>query len=114
MDTQKDPEMYAYLPPTIPPSNQIEPFHINLHTLYIYIVAIANAVIENSISGKMTGALTVYSAVFARYALAVTPKNYLLFACHAINFSAQATQGVRYLKYWQYVFPHHTHTHTYI
>lgn len=52
----------------------------------------------------MTGALTVYSATFMRYALAVTPRNYLLFACHAINFSAQATQGYRYLNYWKYVY----------
>jgi Mitochondrial pyruvate carriers len=58
-------------------------------------------VIANSISGKMTGALTIYSATFMRYALAVTPKNPLLFACHAINFSAQLTQGYRYLNYWK-------------
>lgn len=51
----------------------------------------------------MTVALTCYSAVFMRYALAVTPKNYLLFACHIINFSAQATQGYRYINYWKYV-----------
>jgi hypothetical protein len=31
------------------------------------------------ISGKMTTALIVYSAVFMRYSMAVTPKNYLLF-----------------------------------
>lgn len=53
----------------------------------------------------MTGALVIYSGTFMRYSLAVTPKNYLLFACHAINFSAQLTQGYRYLKYWKYV--HH-------
>jgi Mitochondrial pyruvate carriers len=53
------------------------------------------------ISGQMTGALTVYSGTFMRYALAVTPPNYLLFACHAINFSAQLTQGYRYLNYWK-------------
>jgi hypothetical protein len=51
----------------------------------------------------MTGALVIYSATFMRYALAVSPKNYLLFACHAINFSAQCTQGYRYLNYWKYV-----------
>ncbi|KAL6236061.1 hypothetical protein BDW75DRAFT_207624 [Aspergillus navahoensis] len=55
------------------------------------------------ISGQMTGALVIYSATFMRYALAVSPKNYLLFACHAINFSAQCTQGYRYLNYWKYV-----------
>lgn len=51
----------------------------------------------------MTGALVVYSATFARYALAVSPKNYLLFGCHAINFSAQSVQGYRFLEYWKYV-----------
>lgn len=57
----------------------------------------------DSISGKMTAALTLYSATFMRYALAVTPKNYLLFGCHVVNVSAQLTQGYRYLNYWQYV-----------
>lgn len=52
----------------------------------------------------MTGALTVYSATFMRYSLAVSPKNFLLFGCHLINFSAQATQGYRYWSYWKYVF----------
>jgi len=51
----------------------------------------------------MTLALTCYSAVFMRYAVAVTPKNYLLFGCHIINFSAQLTQGCRYINYWKYV-----------
>lgn len=51
----------------------------------------------------MTGALTLYSGTFMRYALAVTPKNYLLFACHFVNFGAQMTQGIRFMRYWQYV-----------
>ncbi|KAK3329801.1 UPF0041 domain-containing protein [Apodospora peruviana] len=51
------------------------------------------------ISGKMTFALCIYSATFMRYSLAVTPANYLLFACHAINETAQLTQGYRYLQY---------------
>jgi hypothetical protein len=51
----------------------------------------------------MTAALTVYAATFMRYALAVTPANYLLFACHLTNFGAQTTQGYRYLAYWKYV-----------
>ncbi|KAF8472775.1 hypothetical protein BDZ91DRAFT_715786 [Kalaharituber pfeilii] len=54
------------------------------------------------ISGKMTGALVVYSAVFMRYALAVTPKNYLLFGCHVVNECAQLTQGYRYINYWHF------------
>jgi len=35
-----------------------------------------------------------------RYAMAVTPKNYLLFACHFVNFNAQLTQGYRWYDYW--------------
>ncbi|KAI9668144.1 MAG: pyruvate transporter mpc1 [Bathelium mastoideum] len=54
------------------------------------------------ISGTMTMALIGYSGVFMRYALAVTPKNYLLFGCHIVNFSAQCTQGYRYLNYWNF------------
>lgn len=53
----------------------------------------------------MTGALTIYSATFMRYALAVSPRNYLLFGCHLVNFSAQAIQGYRYLSYWKCVHP---------
>ncbi|CAL3962130.1 hypothetical protein PZA11_000626 [Diplocarpon coronariae] len=51
------------------------------------------------ISGQMTGALIIYSATFMRYALAVSPKNYLLFACHFVNEGAQLTQGYRWLQY---------------
>ena len=47
----------------------------------------------------MTGALVVYAATFMRYSLAVTPKNYLLFACHCVNFGAQSTQAYRFLNY---------------
>lgn len=50
----------------------------------------------------MTGALTLYSATFMRYAMAVTPANYLLFGCHAINFTSQVVQGYRYLNYWNF------------
>ncbi|KAF2178548.1 UPF0041-domain-containing protein [Zopfia rhizophila CBS 207.26] len=54
------------------------------------------------ISGRMTAALSCYSAVFMRYALAVSPKNYLLFGCHFINCSSQLIQGYRYLQYWNF------------
>ncbi|PVI02615.1 UPF0041 domain protein [Periconia macrospinosa] len=54
------------------------------------------------ISGPMTGALSVYSAVFMRYSLAVTPANYLLFGCHAINCTSQIVQGYRYMSYWKW------------
>ncbi|KAI9775785.1 MAG: hypothetical protein M1835_005702 [Candelina submexicana] len=50
----------------------------------------------------MTGALTLYSATFMRYALAVSPRNYLLFGCHFINEGSQLTQGYRYLQYWHF------------
>lgn len=51
------------------------------------------------ISGPMTFALVTYSGVFMKYALAVSPKNYLLFGCHLINETAQLAQGYRFLKY---------------
>lgn len=51
------------------------------------------------ISGPMTGALTTYAFTFMRYSLAVTPKNYLLFACHFLNAGAQLTQGYRWTQY---------------
>ncbi|PKX97018.1 UPF0041-domain-containing protein [Aspergillus novofumigatus IBT 16806] len=51
------------------------------------------------ISGKMTGVLVIYAATFMRFALAITPKNYLLFLCHSTNLAAQLTQGYRYLDY---------------
>jgi hypothetical protein len=50
----------------------------------------------------MTLSLTLYSAVFMRYALAVQPKNYLLFGCHFINCASQITQGYRFLNYWKF------------
>lgn len=53
----------------------------------------------------MTSALIVYSGVFMRYAFAVSPVNYLLFGCHAVNFSAQNVQMYRYLNYWKCVYP---------
>lgn len=51
------------------------------------------------ISGPMTGSLIVYSLVFMRYALAVTPQNYLLFGCHVVNETAQLGQGFRWAKH---------------
>lgn len=54
------------------------------------------------ISGRMTLALSCYSAVFMRYAMAVQPRNYLLFGCHFINCTSQLTQGYRYLNYWNF------------
>ncbi|GAB7340628.1 hypothetical protein MBLNU457_7032t1 [Dothideomycetes sp. NU457] len=54
------------------------------------------------ISGPMTAALVGYSGVFMRYSFAVTPVNYLLFGCHAINFTCQSIQSYRYLTYWKF------------
>lgn len=48
----------------------------------------------------MTGALTIYAFTFMRYSLAVTPKNYLLFACQTTNAGAQLIQGYRYVRYY--------------
>ncbi|KAK4160721.1 hypothetical protein QBC43DRAFT_325131 [Cladorrhinum sp. PSN259] len=53
------------------------------------------------ISGKMTAALTVYAFTFMKFSISITPKNYLLLACHTINAGAQTTQGYRWLN-WHY------------
>ncbi|KAK0182120.1 hypothetical protein PV327_000287 [Microctonus hyperodae] len=51
------------------------------------------------ISGKMTIALCLYSAMFMRFSLKVQPRNLLLFACHFTNEGAQLTQGYRFIHY---------------
>lgn len=51
------------------------------------------------ISGPMTGVLSVYSLLFMRFAWMVTPRNYLLLACHASNEVAQLYQLSRYISY---------------
>ncbi|EEQ33322.1 UPF0041 domain-containing protein [Microsporum canis CBS 113480] len=81
MDTQKDPEMYV----------------IAASPLYIFALPSGPP-----FANPMTGALVIYSGTFMRYSLAVTPKNYLLFGCHFINFGAQLTQGYRWLNYWKW------------
>ncbi|KAG8949130.1 hypothetical protein FRC04_009076 [Tulasnella sp. 424] len=55
---------------------------------------------EEFISGSMTSTLAVYSMVFMRFAWRVQPRNYLLFACHATNASAQLLQDARFVNYW--------------
>jgi len=55
---------------------------------------------EEVISGTMTSALAAYSMVFMRFAWKVDPRNYLLFACHVTNTTAQFTQGYRFVNYW--------------
>ena len=42
------------------------------------------------VSERMTLTLALYSAMFMRFAWRVTPRNYLLFACHFFNCSAQS------------------------
>ncbi|XP_074523402.1 mitochondrial pyruvate carrier 1 [Halichoeres trimaculatus] len=51
------------------------------------------------ISGRMTFALSCYSLLFMRFAYKVQPRNWLLFACHLTNESAQLVQGSRLIKY---------------
>ncbi|KAF7991566.1 hypothetical protein HCN44_008937 [Aphidius gifuensis] len=53
----------------------------------------------NFISGKMTIALCLYSAMFMRFAIKVEPRNLLLFACHLTNEGAQLTQGYRFINH---------------
>ncbi|KIJ21768.1 hypothetical protein PAXINDRAFT_159790 [Paxillus involutus ATCC 200175] len=57
---------------------------------------------EEVISGSMTTALASYSMVFMRFAWRVQPRNYLLFACHATNATAQSIQEARFVNYWYY------------
>nr|XP_018263161.1 mitochondrial pyruvate carrier-like protein [Kwoniella dejecticola CBS 10117]OBR85319.1 mitochondrial pyruvate carrier-like protein [Kwoniella dejecticola CBS 10117] len=40
--------------------------------------------------------------IFMRFAWRVQPRNYLLFACHATNATAQIVQEGRYLNYWHF------------
>ncbi|CAG7847649.1 SubName: Full=Related to FMP37-Found in Mitochondrial Proteome {ECO:0000313/EMBL:CCA73541.1} [Serendipita indica DSM 11827] len=55
---------------------------------------------EEFISGTMTTALACYSMVFMRFAWRVKPRNYLLFACHATNATAQTLNDARFVRYW--------------
>jgi len=48
----------------------------------------------------MTTALMFYSLVFMRFAWRVQPRNYLLFACHLTNSTAQSVQDARFVNYW--------------
>jgi hypothetical protein len=51
------------------------------------------------ISTPMTGTLALYSLAFMRFAWRVSPRNYILFACHIFNEAVQLTQLYRR---WQY------------
>ncbi|KAJ6374463.1 hypothetical protein OIU78_030056 [Salix suchowensis] len=50
------------------------------------------------ISGNMTGAMCVCSALLMRFAWMVQPRNYLLLACHASNETVQLYQLSRWAK----------------
>ncbi|KAA3454379.1 mitochondrial pyruvate carrier 1 [Gossypium australe] len=50
------------------------------------------------ISGNMTSAMCVYSALFMRFAWMVQPRNYLLLACHASNETVQLYQLSRWAR----------------
>lgn len=49
-----------------------------------------------AISRNMTAAMCVYSALFMRFAWAIQPRNYLLFACHFSNECVQLNQMRRW------------------
>lgn len=51
------------------------------------------------ISLPMTATLVAYSSLFMRFAWKVSPRNYLLFACHMFNVGVQMTQLGRRLAY---------------
>ncbi|KAJ3038883.1 pyruvate transporter mpc1 [Rhizophlyctis rosea] len=48
-------------------------------------------------STNSLSALTLYSALFMRFAWMVQPRNYLLFACHATNEACQLVQAGRFI-----------------
>lgn len=52
------------------------------------------------ISGRMTTAFILYSAIFMRFAYRVQPWNLLLMTCHCTNVMAQSVQASRYLLYY--------------
>jgi len=49
-----------------------------------------------TIDPRMTGVLCIYSFLFMRWAIAITPPNWPLLACHVCNEATQLTQLGRY------------------
>lgn len=47
----------------------------------------------------MTAAMCIYSLLFMRFAWAIQPRNYILFACHASNEAVQLNQMRRYMEW---------------
>lgn len=62
---------------------------------------------QNTIDPRMTSALVLYSMLFMRWALAISPPNYPLCLCHVINFVIQSVQLGRWTKahYFQEIPP---------
>ena len=50
----------------------------------------------DQINAPMTCVLTLYSAVFFRWAIAISPPNYPLMLCHVANSSAQLATLAKY------------------
>ncbi|XP_063900051.1 probable mitochondrial pyruvate carrier 1 isoform X2 [Zophobas morio] len=46
----------------------------------------------STINSGLTSALIVYSGLFMRWSLAISPPNYVLFACHVTNEILQVVQ----------------------
>jgi hypothetical protein len=51
------------------------------------------------ISPNMTAAMCIYSLLFMRFAWAIQPRNYILFACHVSNEVVQLNQMRRYVTW---------------
>lgn len=47
----------------------------------------------------MTATMLGYSSLFMGFAWSIQPRNYILFACHAFNFTAQSNQMRRSIEY---------------
>lgn len=50
-----------------------------------------------NVNPQMTGILALYSCVFMRWAIAISPPNYPLLACHVANSTAQFATLGKYL-----------------
>ena len=57
------------------------------------------------IDPMMSGILAVYSAIFTRWAIAISPPNYPLLACHITNSTAQFATLFKYIAFGRNVEP---------
>ena len=70
-----------------------------------FLCSVGAAVYDAALKGPeiidmgMTVTLTGYSCLFMRFAWAVQPRNYILFACHTFNVGAQLNQLRRAIEY---------------